>query len=55
MWWIVLGWLAAAFVVAIIFGHAASRDEGADEEGIEEIGAAVDDGAVRAYRHSMLH
>ncbi len=52
MWWLILGWMVAAFVVAIIFGHAANRDEG-----IDELEAAADDNAVKAYQHShsVLH
>ncbi len=31
MWWMLLLWFTLAFLVAIIFGHAARRDEGSEE------------------------
>ena len=32
--WFVMSWLVMAFVVAIVFGHAARRDEGGVEREI---------------------
>ncbi len=49
MWWMILGWFMAAFVVAVIFGHSARQDEGAEEHE-----AATDD-AVEAHQHPVLH
>ncbi|MDA8364258.1 MAG: hypothetical protein M0Z84_10690 [Gammaproteobacteria bacterium] len=47
MWWIILGWLVASFIVAVIFGHAARRDEGTEERFV----VAND----RADRRPVLH
>ena len=49
MWWIILGWLVASFIVAVIFGHAARRDEGTEERFV------VANDSARVDRRPVLH
>ncbi len=45
MLWFVMSWLVMAFVVAVVFGHAARRDEGGVEREIANKTTSADGGA----------
>ncbi len=48
MWWILLGWMVASFVVAVVFGHVARRDEHAEHR-------PVVSNDIETSRNPVLH
>lgn len=44
MLWFVMSWFVMAFIVAVVFGHAARRDDGTKERDVENEDSAADSG-----------